>query len=385
MAGNRWVILSWLFIDRIIYTVNWLAISAALPSIGAEMGLDLPRLGLLGTVFLLGVGLFQIPSGVLAAERGARQISLAGLGLSSLFAALSSVAPTFETLLLTRFATGAAMAFFFGPGIGLFSPLFSPSERGLALGIYNTGFHVGSMVALGAWATLIDTIGWRYSLLIPGIAGIALTAVTAVVTRGLRSTGIKEGYIPGLVRVLKDREIWRLSAALTIGGGTWYAVSQFGIVYLSSEAGVTVGTAGLLVSLLAVGSIVGSPLSGKIYDMVRSKVLLLVLINVGLATGLVVLIFHNVVIFSLAMFMLGVFYTASFTISYLLPLQYRHIGERYAPLAIGVINGVQLLGGAVFPTAFAFSVEKVGYAMSWSFMSLLALVAVPFVYRLREP
>ncbi len=385
MRYNRWAILAWLFGDRVIYTVNWLAISAALPHISSEMGLDVPSLGLMGTVFLVGIGLFQIPSGVLAAKLGSRPVSLAGLGLSSLFAALSSIAPSYETLLLARFATGASMAFFFGPGIGLFSPLFKPSERGMALGIYNTGFHVGSMLSLGAWANLIEVIGWRLSLLLPGIAGLIMTAATAKVTTGLGSSENSLEYTGGLSRVLRDRDIWIISTALTLGGGTWYALSQFGIVYLSSEGGLTVGTSGLIVSILAVGSIVGSPLSGRIYDIVKSKVILLILINAGLAIGLGVLIIHNVVVFGVAMFLLGILYTSSFTVSYLLPLHYRHIGERYAPLAIGLINGVQLLGGALFPSAFALSVERVGFTFSWALMGVVAMMSIPFLYRLREP
>jgi predicted MFS family arabinose efflux permease len=382
---NRWAILSWLFLDRIIYTVNWLAISAALPHIGYEMGLDLPKLGLLGTAFLVGIGIFQIPSGVLAAKIGSRPVSLAGLGLSSFFSALSSLAPSFETLMLARFATGAAMAFFFGPGIGLFSPLFSQRERGLALGIYNTGFHVGSMISLGVWANLIEVIGWRVSLLIPGLVGIAMTAATARVTMGIGSKDDNSEYTSGLGRIIRDRDIWLISAALTIGGGTWYALTQFGIVYLSSEGGLTVGTAGILASLLAVGSIVGSPLSGRIYDVTKSKVILLTIVNMGLAVGLCVLVFHNIIVFVVSMFILGILYTSSFTISYLLPLQYRHIGERYAPLAIGLINGVQLLGGAVFPSAFALSVKSVGFTMSWILLGLFVLASIPFIYRLREP
>ncbi|GBC69954.1 putative sulfoacetate transporter SauU [archaeon HR01] len=382
---NRWTVLTWLFAGRIIYTINWVAISPALPLIARDLNLQLTDLGLIGTSFLIGIGLFQIPSGVLAAKMGARRVSLAGLGLSSLFSALSAVAPSFELLLATRFAAGAFMALFFGPGISLFSPLFGQRERGLALGIYNMGFHVGSLMALGGWSQVIDSVGWRTAVLIPGLLGVAITAPTAFTTRGLGEARDEGPYLPKVRFILGDRDIWLLAIALTISGGTWYAVTQFGVLYLTSESGLTIGAAGLLVALMSLGSVLGSPLSGKLYDISKSKVHLLMAVDLGLALGLGALVVRHVIIFGASMFLLGLLYTSSFTIAYLLPMQYRHIDGRYTALAIGMINGVQLLGGAVFPPLFAVMVHLMGYTFSWGVMGLMALAALPFIYRLREP
>jgi MFS family permease len=383
--ANRWTVLAWLFAGRIIYTINWVAISPALPLIGGDLSLQLTDLGLIGTSFLVGIGLFQIPSGILAARMGARRVSIAGLGLSSLFSALTAVAPSFETLLATRFVAGAFMALFFGPGISLFSPLFSQRERGLALGIYNMGFHVGSLIAMGGWSQVIDSLGWRAAMLIPGLVGIAITAPTAYVTKGLGEERDEGPYLPKVRFILGDRDVWLLSAALTISGGTWYAVTQFGVLYLTSETGLSIGTAGLLVAVMSLGSVLGSPLSGKLYDISKSKVHLLMVVDLGLALGLGSLVMKHTLLFGLSMFLLGILYTSSFTIAYLLPLQYSHIDSRYAPLAIGMINGVQLMGGAVFPPLFAVTVHLLGYTYSWGIMGLMALAAIPLIYRIREP
>ncbi|MEM2992514.1 MAG: hypothetical protein QW467_04520, partial [Candidatus Caldarchaeum sp.] len=68
---RRWLLLSWLFVDRIVYTLNWLAISPAQPFLATEFNIGLSALGILGAVFLLGVALFQLPAAILAARYGA--------------------------------------------------------------------------------------------------------------------------------------------------------------------------------------------------------------------------------------------------------------------------------------------------------------------------
>jgi MFS family permease len=150
----------------VVYSLNWLAVAPAQPAIASELRLNITSLGLLGTVFLIGIGSFQLPAGITATR----------LGASSLFAGLSWLAPTFEILVAFRLLTGISMAFFFGPGIAFFTPLFPARERGTALGIYNAGFHAGTLVALGVWPAVVAATGWRMALLLPEVAGWMLWA-----------------------------------------------------------------------------------------------------------------------------------------------------------------------------------------------------------------
>ncbi|MEM2237399.1 MAG: MFS transporter [Candidatus Caldarchaeum sp.] len=113
-----------------MYTLNWLTISSAQPFIAEELGVTVTSLGLLGAAFLVGIGAFQIPAGLLAAKYGPRKIALAGLALSSLFAGLCGLTTSFPTLLLFRFLAGVFMSFFFRPEIAFSTPFFNVRERG---------------------------------------------------------------------------------------------------------------------------------------------------------------------------------------------------------------------------------------------------------------
>ena len=66
---NHLAVLSLLF-ARVIYTINWFNIASIFPHIALDFKQDISFLGLLSTSFLVGIGLFQVPGGILATILG---------------------------------------------------------------------------------------------------------------------------------------------------------------------------------------------------------------------------------------------------------------------------------------------------------------------------
>jgi|GEM_PF-1138206 len=379
LAGrSRWTLLAWLFADRVIYSLNWLAVAPAQPAIAYELSLNITSLGLLGTLFLVGIGSFQLPAGMVATRFGARNTAIAGLAASSLFAGLSGLAPSFETLLALRFLTGVSMAFFFGPGIAFFTPLFPARERGTALGVYNAGFHAGTLLALGVWPVVIAATGWRMALLLPGIVGIVLTLITAYLTRGINSPRGDLGF--GLLG-LRNRTVWLTAVVLTLSGGSWYPLTQFGILYLHEDAGFDVQTAGLMMSLLSLTSMVAGPFSGKLFDHFASKRKLFMFVNLGITVCLAIFTLHSPIVAAVNLLLLGFFYVSSYNISYIIPTF--SLNQEQLPTAVSVINGLQLVAAASLPSLFAVSVSYLGYGLSWMLLAGLSASSLLFVRLIR--
>ena len=78
-----------LLLARIQYTINWFNISSIFYFIALDFNLNINTLGLITTSFLIGVGLFQVPAGILVAKYGAKKISIIGIFLSSGMALIS--------------------------------------------------------------------------------------------------------------------------------------------------------------------------------------------------------------------------------------------------------------------------------------------------------
>ena len=79
---NRAAVLSLLF-ARVIYAINWFNIASIFSHIASDFKQDVSLLGLLTTSFLIGVGLFQVPGGILAAIQGSRRTAIYGITISS--------------------------------------------------------------------------------------------------------------------------------------------------------------------------------------------------------------------------------------------------------------------------------------------------------------
>ena len=64
--GSDGSAVSSLIIARIVYGINWFNVAAIFPFVALEFNKDVSLLGSVSTAFFIGIGLFQIPAGILA-------------------------------------------------------------------------------------------------------------------------------------------------------------------------------------------------------------------------------------------------------------------------------------------------------------------------------
>jgi MFS transporter, ACS family, glucarate transporter len=109
---NRWAVLSLLF-ARITYVINWFNIASIFSHISSDFKQDVSLLGLLTTSFLIGIGLFQVPGGILAAIQGSRRTAIHGIIIASSAALLCGLSSQLQQMEILRFVVGLGMALFF--------------------------------------------------------------------------------------------------------------------------------------------------------------------------------------------------------------------------------------------------------------------------------
>jgi MFS family permease len=90
-------VLSLLF-TRVIYAINWFNIASIFPHIALDFKQDISFLGLLSSTFLVGIGLFQVPGGILAAKLGPRKTAIYGIVIASSAAFLSGLSSQLQQM-----------------------------------------------------------------------------------------------------------------------------------------------------------------------------------------------------------------------------------------------------------------------------------------------
>ncbi|MDX6461725.1 MAG: transporter, family, glucarate transporter [Acidobacteriaceae bacterium] len=152
--------------------VDRVCISAAKTPMSAELRLTDTAFGWVFGAFAVGYTLMMVPSGWLADRFGPRKTLASIVLLWSVLTAATGLVRGAAILLLVRFLFGLAEAGAFPGAARAISNWLPAQERGLALGLLNTGSRLGAAFGLSAMSFCILSIGWRFSFMLLGVAGI---------------------------------------------------------------------------------------------------------------------------------------------------------------------------------------------------------------------
>ena len=370
---------------RVGYAYNWFDVGPALPPIGSTFGVGPADWGVLTAAFLVGAGLLQVPAGLLARRYGARAVSLGGVGILAVSGAACGAAPTFPVLLGLRLIAGVGAALFFSPAIGLVASLYPPGHRGLPVGIFSSAFSVGSALGIVVTSLLLPPLGWRLSLVVGGLilavpAVVSLVAVPRSLGAPPRPSARSTSRLPAALRY---QGVWAVGIAFVGLEGATFATGQFVVPWGESVQGWSVALAGVVGMMFVLPSIVGGPFGGRVAERYRNhRMQFLVATLVG-AGVLALLPFAGLVVAVIVGAVFALAYGFIYAVMYVLPHYWREVPPEEIPLAIGLLNSVQLAGGAGVSALFGVVVAESGYSVGWetlvglTVVTLLALLLLP--------
>jgi len=139
--------------------MNTVLIAPALDLIAEEFDLDPFRTGLLISAFYIGMLVGAITCGYLSDKIGRRAVMVLTLVIHSLFTALFSFSPNFNVAFIVRLIAGYGAGGLL-PLPGVYIAEYSPAKyRGRFLGIVETSWVLGALLASGLGLYLIPNFG----------------------------------------------------------------------------------------------------------------------------------------------------------------------------------------------------------------------------------
>ncbi|MGB0906038.1 MAG: spinster family MFS transporter [Maricaulaceae bacterium] len=223
------------FIDRQI-------IGILSPSIKAEMGFTDAQLGWLkGFAFAILYTTVGIPIAWLADRYNRTRIITVSLTLWSAFTALTGMAGNFTHMFLARIGVGIGEAGGSPPAHSIISDLYPKEKRASALGFYSLGIPVGIAFSYILAGMLVETLGWRGTLICLGITGVGLALLLIVLVRepvrgqqekmGADLKPVSIGESIGTLAKIPSWWAMCMGIAWVSFGG--YAVSAWGVDYIT--------------------------------------------------------------------------------------------------------------------------------------------------------
>src|SRR5260370_37346446 len=133
----------------------------------ADLHSGVSGVGTLTSSFYLGVGIMQVPGGVLAAKWGPKRTVSLGILVSSLAVLGTSVSSAVFLVAILRFIVGAGMALVFAPSVVLMTR-FLGGKSGTSVGLINSAFDIRGIFGLFGWILLASVAGLRSNLALRG-------------------------------------------------------------------------------------------------------------------------------------------------------------------------------------------------------------------------
>lgn len=175
--SRRYFYLLLLCLLAIITYLDRVCISVAGPRIQDALHIVPEQWGWVGTVFLIGYALFEIPSGHLGDRIGARKVLTRIVLWWSLFTAMTGAVSIYPILLGVRFLFGAGEAGAFPNASVAISRWFSPERRGRAFGLFTMSSQIGGALSPLLVIPIQRAFGWRMSFYVFGCLGVMWAAV----------------------------------------------------------------------------------------------------------------------------------------------------------------------------------------------------------------
>ena len=381
--AEKWAVAS-LIAARIVYAINWLNIGALFYLMSSDLNSGVSGLGTVTSSFYLGVGLMQVPGGILAAKWGPKRTVTLGILVSSLAVLATSVATALLQVAILRFVVGAGMALIFAPMVVL-ATRFLGGKSGTGVGLVNSAFDVGGLLGLFGWILIASVTGWRPSLVLSGSLGL-ITGLLVIILVPKDEKDIRFRLSSSeLAKVLKDRNLILLGLGSLGSNLGSVLISSFMAYYLQAGLGETAAIAGLVAALIVVLPIYTSLWGGRLYDRLKNPRRLLIASGLGMAGALLVC---AVPISSAAVagaVFGGIAIGPASTINFAAAKDLSRVQKEYEGLTIGWVNSISLTGSFWPPLVFSYLARSFSYSAAWLGGGLIVLLLlVPLFFLTKD-
>lgn len=293
----KWEVLLLLWMAFLLNQGDRQVFNTVLPAIRDALNLSDTSVGLIATIFNLFYAL-MVPMGGWAGDRFSRKwvttISILFWSVATMFTGLAT---SFMWLVILRsVATGGGEAFF-GPANYSLLGQYHTDTRARAMSIHQTAYYIGVILAGWLAGLIADKLGWKYSFIIFGAAGVIWGILMILRLKDYPSeesatTENRPGFFDGFKTVFTTPT----SLMLTIGfSGLIFVITGYMTwvpAYLQEEFGQNQAAAGFNSMFWTyVAAFIGVLVAGSLSDKlaVKSRKSRMFLQGIGLLGGAVFL------------------------------------------------------------------------------------------------
>ena len=253
MKNNfRWVILGLLFMATTILYIDRSALGILAPELQKNIGWSEAQYGYINTVFMLSYAVFFIVMGRLIDKIGTRKGYLLSIGIWSISTLGHVFARSWVGFAVARFSLAAGQSGNFPSAIKAVAEWFPKKDRALAVGIFNGGANMGTILApLIIPALVLSFDSWKVGFLWTFPISIFWVLLwLKYFKRPEQSSNVSPEELQyinpkdeqetntskvGLGDILKHRGAWAIAVAKFIADPIWWFYMLWGAKFLYAK------------------------------------------------------------------------------------------------------------------------------------------------------
>ncbi len=338
--------------------------------ISKEYNINATQLGLLSAWYFY-ANLLCIPlAGTLLDRMSTKKLIIIAMSVCTFGTLLFSFSHTMAIAAACRFFTGMGSAFCLLSAVKLASKWFDPRRMAMITGCVVTMAMLGGMVAQTPMTVLALTIGWRETLWCDAGLGVVITLLVLFIVKDY-PVGTKDTHLTEQ-QDLKTLGFWQAKRIAFGNARNWLAgfftcflnlpISLLGALwgntYLQNVYHLTNTDASYIASMIFLGTVIGSPVSGWLSDTLgRRKLPMQIgnLLSLMIVMGIILIPTFSVMELLIIFFLLGLV-SSTQIISY--PLVAESNPKILTATAVSTVSFTCIGGYALFQPLF-------GRIMDW--------------------
>lgn len=238
-----------------------------LPDVASTFNVSIPAAGHLISAYALGVCVGAPLTVLIARTRPLKQIMLWLMGIFIVGHLLTSLAPSYYVMLLTRFISGLPHGAFFGVGSIIANRVADKGKNTQAIAIMVAGMTVANLIGVPFGTFLSHLLSWRAIFGVTSAWGlVTLVSLYKWVPymEPLPNTGLK-----GQFTFLKKQAPWLILIATMFGNGGVFAMYSYITPLMTRVAGFAPSAMTLIMMLAGAGMVIGNLSGGRLSDKYR--------------------------------------------------------------------------------------------------------------------
>ncbi len=236
-------------------------------------------LGNLAATFFYAYLVTQIIAGLLLDRLSPRYLTTLAIGSAAVGSLIFANSHSLTTAALSRALMGAGAAFATVSYMKMSALWFRQNKVAFVDGLLATAAMIGAMCGQIPLTALVNTVGWRESMLYCGLLGTLLAFLFFIFVKDKKEPILYDVHVPpapklrGLFTLLKSKKNWLLTfysglafTPVAVLGGLW------GNPFFEESHHLTNETAAFFTSLIFLGLAVGGPLFGFFADRLGNRI-----------------------------------------------------------------------------------------------------------------